>query len=159
MKRRDVLHALAAAATAAMLPPALATSGGTRIEVFKTETCGCCGAWVEHLTRAGFQVTVRNVPETASARKRLGMPESYGSCHTASVGGYTIEGHVPADEIKRLLATRPEAVGLAVPGMPVGSPGMEMGSRRDPYDVLLIDKAGRASVFAHYPKAGTPSKP
>jgi hypothetical protein len=158
MKRRHVLHAFAATALSAALPGALsaafAKTAGPRVEVFKTETCGCCGAWVEHLTRAGFQVTVHNVPETASARKRLGMPEAYGSCHTATVGGYTLEGHVPADEIKRLLAAKPAAVGLAVPGMPVGTPGMEMGARRDPYEVLLIDKAGRASTFARYPKAG-----
>lgn len=161
MKRRDVLHALAAAAALATALPGRAGPGDPRIDVYKTESCGCCGAWVDHLKAAGFQVTVHNVADTAVERKRLGMPASFGSCHTASVAGYVVEGHVPAEDIRRLLATRPAAIGLAVPGMPVGSPGMEMGSRRDPYDVLLIDKAARASVFARYPKpAGrTPASP
>jgi hypothetical protein len=101
---------------------------------------------------AGFSVKVNLVENTNSARRRAGLPDKFGSCHTAFVGGYVVEGHVPADEVKRLLALKPIALGLAVPSMPQGSPGMEMGARRDPYDVLLIDKSGRATVFAHYPK-------
>lgn len=123
-----------------------------RVEVFKSPTCGCCGAWVDHLRAAGFPVDVTSVDDTRAARQRLGMPDEFGGCHTASVDGYVLEGHVPAAEAKRLLALRPAAVGLAVPGMPVGSPGMEVGTRRDPYQVLLVDRRGRSSVFARYPQ-------
>lgn len=124
-----------------------------QVEVYKNPDCGCCGAWVDHLKAAGFPVKVHETPDTSSIRKRHGMPDDFGSCHTAVVSGYAIEGHVPAVDIKRLLVKRPAAVGLSVPGMPVGSPGMEVGSRKDPYQVLLIDKAGRSSVFATYPKS------
>lgn len=150
MKRRQFLQGAIATATLAMAGRA---SANAQVDVFKSATCGCCNAWIEHLQKAGFKVTAHNVPDTAAARKRLGMPDTYGSCHSATVAGYVIEGHVPADEIKRLLATRPAAIGLAVPGMPPGSPGMEVGARQDPYDVLLVDKRGRASVFAQYPKS------
>ena len=152
MKRRHILTALAAGAAAAALP-ASAANRLPRVEVFKSPTCGCCGAWVEHLKAAGFPVKVVEVDDTALARRRYGLPDKYGSCHTGIVNGYVVEGHVPAAEVKRLLATRPAAIGLAVPGMPVGSPGMEQGDRKDPYDVFLIDKSGRETVFAHYPKA------
>jgi len=96
------------------------------------------------------------VDDTAGVRKRFGMPDRFGSCHTALVGRYAVEGHVPAEEVKRLLARKPDAIGLAVPGMPSGSPGMEMGSRKDPYDVFLIDRHGRETVFASYPKLEVP---
>lgn len=95
---------------------------------------------------------VTEVPDTGVVRRRQGIPDQYGSCHTGVVAGYALEGHVPADDVKRLLARKPVAAGLSVPGMPVGSPGMEMGSRRDAFRVLLIDKAGRSSVFATYSK-------
>jgi hypothetical protein len=101
---------------------------------------------------AGFDVKVALVNDTTAARKRLGMPDKFGSCHTATVGGYVLEGHVPAVEVKKLLASSPAAVGLAVPSMPPGSPGMEVGARQDPYKVFLIDKSGRETVFASYPK-------
>ena len=146
MKRRTALVALAAlplSARAAPLP---------EVQVFKSATCGCCGAWVEHLRSAGFTVRVSEVSDTAAARKRLGMPDRFGSCHTAAVGAYVVEGHVPANEVKRLLAQKPKALGLAVPSMPVGSPGMEMGSRQDPYDVYLVGADGTATVFARYPQ-------
>ena len=90
--------------------------------------------------------------DTSAIRKRHGIPDEFGSCHTGVVAGYALEGHVPADEVKRLLAQQPAAAGLSVPGMPVGTPGMEVGSRKVPFQVLLIDKAGRSSVFANYPK-------
>ena len=93
-----------------------------------------------------------DVPDLRPIRQRLGVPDKLGSCHTATVDGYVIEGHVHAREIKRLLKERPAARGLSVPGMPVGSPGMEVGSRRDPYDVLLVERNGRSTVYAHYPK-------
>jgi hypothetical protein len=101
---------------------------------------------------AGFPVKVTTVDDTTAVRKRVGIPDRYGSCHTATVAGYALEGHVPAEEVKRLLAMKPRAVGLAVPSMPPGSPGMEVGDRHDPYQVFLIDKAGNATVFARYPK-------
>jgi hypothetical protein len=123
-----------------------------QVRVFKSPYCECCGAWGEHLKAAGFEVKVTEVTDTTAARKRLAMPDKFGSCHTATVGNCVLEGHVPAEEVKRLLASSPRAVGLAVPAMPVGSPGMEMGSRKDPYDVFLVDPSGQGSVFAHYPK-------
>jgi hypothetical protein len=152
MKRRHMLTALGAGAIAAAMP-AFAANQLPQVEVFKSPTCGCCGAWVDHLKAAGFTVKVVEVDDTSGARKRYGMPDKFGSCHTGIVNGYVVEGHVPAAEVKRLLATRPAAIGLAVPGMPVGSPGMEYGDRKDPYDVFLIDKSGRQTVFAHYPKS------
>lgn len=124
-----------------------------QIEVFKSPTCGCCGAWVDHLRSAGFPVKVVEVDDTTATRERYGLPDKFGSCHTGVVHGYVIEGHVPAEEVKRLLALKPAAIGLAVPGMPVGAPGMEYGDRQDPYDVFLVDKSGRGAVFAHYPKS------
>jgi hypothetical protein len=148
MKRRSFLGA------AGLLVPMVAKPAAPlpAVQVFKSPTCGCCGAWVDHLRSAGFAVQVTNVDDTTAARKRLGLPDTFGSCHTATVGGYVVEGHVPAAEIKRLLAARPAAIGLAVPGMPVGSPGMEVGPRQDAYDVFLVDKGGRGTVFASYPK-------
>jgi len=150
MKRRTILAAAAGPSTLAVLPTRAASSWPA-IDVFKSATCGCCKAWVEHLKAAGFDVRVTDVDDTTAARKRLGMPDAFGSCHTGTVGGYALEGHVPAADVKRLLAAKPKAVGLAVPGMPVGSPGMEVGTRRDPYDVLLVERNGRSTVFASYP--------
>ena len=152
MKRRNLLSAAAAAVAAASFP-VLAANKLPQVEVFKNPDCGCCGAWVDHLKAAGFSVNVHETPDTAAVRKRHGIPDQFGSCHTGVVAGYALEGHVPAEDIKRLLAQKPAAAGLSVPGMPVGSPGMEVGSRKDPYQVLLIDKAGRSSVFATYPKS------
>lgn len=151
MRRRFALTALAGGAASLALP-AFAAERLPRVDVFKSPTCGCCGAWVEHLKAAGFPLKTMEVSDTAEARKRFGLPEKFGSCHTAVVDGYVVEGHVPAAEVKRLLAAKPVAIGLAVPGMPVGSPGMEYPGRNDPYDVLLIDRRGRETVFAHYPK-------
>ncbi len=119
------------------------------VEVWKSPTCGCCQEWVKHLEVHGFQVRVHDSGNTA-VRKRLGIAERFGSCHTATVGGYAIEGHVPAADIQRLLKERPRALGLAVPGMPIGSPGMdgpEYGGRRDPYDTLLLARDGQFSVY------------
>jgi hypothetical protein len=95
---------------------------------------------------------VTEVDDTTAARKRLGLPDRYSSCHTATVGGYVLEGHVPAAEVKRLLASKPKAIGLAVPGMPPSAPGMDVPGRMDPYEVLLVDPQGQSSVFATYPK-------
>jgi hypothetical protein len=149
MKRR---HFLLGAAVAAAGSQAFAASGLPQVDVHKNPDCGCCSGWVDHLKAAGFPVKVHETPDTSVVRKRHGIPDEFGSCHTGVVAGYAVEGHVPAEDIKRLLAGKPIAAGLSVPGMPVGSPGMEMGSRKDPFQVLLIDKAGRSSVFAIYPK-------
>ncbi|RED15915.1 DUF411 domain-containing protein [Parasphingopyxis lamellibrachiae] len=119
--------------------------------VYKTPTCGCCGDWIDHLRGEGFGVRVHDVADTTPMAQRLGVPNTMRSCHTAEIDGYAIEGHVPAREIHRLLTERPEAAGLAVPGMPLGSPGMEMGDRRDAYAVLLFDRSGRIENYAQYP--------
>ena len=152
MQRRSLLIGLSFTAAVPAWPVLAQVATLPNIEVFKSPYCDCCGAWVDHLRRAGFAVKVTSVDDTAAARKRLGMPDDFGSCHSASVAGYALEGHVPAAEVRKLLALRPAAIGLAVPGMPVGSPGMEVGSRRDAYQVFLIDRGGRSSVFASYPK-------
>jgi hypothetical protein len=148
MNRRTLIHALAA------LPvlPALAARAATAVHVYKNASCDCCTGWVKHLSSAGFAVSVTTTDDTIAIRKEVGIPDAFGACHTATVEGYAIEGHVPAAEIRRLLALKPQAIGLAVPSMPVGSPGMEYGDRKDPYKVLLIDRQGRDTVFATYPK-------
>jgi hypothetical protein len=122
----------------------------TQMIVYKTSTCGCCGNWVEHLEANGFEVDVREVNDIVSEGRRLGVPDNLRSCHTGSIGGYAIEGHVPAADIKRLLAEKPQAKGLAVPGMPVGSPGMENGSYVEKYSVLLFNADGTSSVYGAY---------
>jgi hypothetical protein len=122
-----------------------------RIEVFKTVTCGCCGKWVEHLKANGFAPVVKDVPSTAEYRKQYGVPEGLQSCHTAVVAGYFVEGHVPAADIHKLLKEKPKAAkGLAVPGMPLGSPGME-GPRRQAYAVYMLESDGKISVFTKHP--------
>lgn len=119
------------------------------VVVNKTPTCGCCGLWVKHLQAAGFAVQVHDFENLGPIKERVGVPFGMGSCHTAEVDGYFVEGHVPADDIKRLLRERPQARGLTVPGMPAGSPGMEVPSGRvDRYDVLLVGEDGTTSVFA-----------
>lgn len=139
-----------AAAAALIAAPLRAATQAPEVQVWKSPTCGCCKDWITHMQAHGFRVTVFDTGNTAM-RAKLGLPQSLGSCHTALVGGYVLEGHVPADDVKRLLADKPKALGLAVPGMPVGSPGMDgpaYGGRRDPYDVLLVqaDAAGRVST-------------
>ena len=145
---------LLAAAAAAALPAGAAAQRpqATPIEVWKSPSCGCCKDWIAHLEANGFKAKVHDNGNT-DARARLGLPLRYGSCHTALVGGYVVEGHVPAREVRRLLAEKPQAVGLAVPAMPLGSPGMdgpEYGGRKDPYDVLLVLRDGSARVFQSY---------
>ena len=134
-------------------PTASALAAPVLVEVWKSPDCGCCMDWVSHLQGHGFAVRIHDVGNTAR-RRALGIPAALGSCHTASVGGYAVEGHVPAREIRRLLAERPPAaVGLAVPGMPLGSPGMDApayGGRKDPYDVLLVRRDGSAVTYASY---------
>ena len=141
--------ALSGAAMTTLLPRiSAAAPKPTAITVYKDPSCGCCKKWVEHLKAAGFTPTVHDTPDMPTVRTSMGVPAALQSCHTARVGGYTIEGHVPADEIKRLLREKPAGAGLAVPGMPMGSPGMEMGSMKDKFDVMLFDKNGKSRVFA-----------
>jgi hypothetical protein len=145
MNRRQTLLALCAV-------PVIVSGAETvvpRIIVNKTPTCGCCGLWVRHLQQAGFTTDVRDMDDLGAVKERVGIPYGLGSCHTAEVDGYFVEGHVPADDIKRLLRERPDARGLTVPGMPAGSPGMEVPSGKiDRYDVLLVGKDGKTSVYA-----------
>ena len=121
----------------------------SQVEVYKSASCGCCGQWVEHLRQSGFSVEPHNVSDVPAARKRLGMPDKLGACHTAKIGRYVIEGHVPAADIQRLLREKPAALGLAVPSMPPGSPGME-GPRSIPYNTLLVRGDGSTEVFARH---------
>ena len=132
--------------------PASAADTVPSIEVWKSATCKCCGAWVKHLEADGFTVKVNAAePSTlASLKRQAGIGDKLASCHTAMIDGYVIEGHVPGTEIKRLVAERTEAIGLAVPGMPVGSPGIEQGAEFEPYDVLLIKKDGSTEIFASH---------
>lgn len=124
--------------------------GLPRMRVTKDPSCGCCGAWIDHVRAAGFPVDVIDSPQVNRLKARLGVPRDLASCHTAEVAGYVIEGHVPAGAVKRLLAEKPVAGGLAVPGMPVGSPGMEVeGMAPELYDVILFGVGGE-SVFARY---------
>ena len=121
------------------------------VDVFKSATCGCCAKWVDHMKQAGFTVHVTDLPEPElqKIKDRYGVPASARSCHTARVNGFTVEGHVPAPEVKRLLEEKPQVAGLAVPGMPLGSPGMEVsGVTPQPYQVFTFDKAGATKVFA-----------
>jgi hypothetical protein len=151
--RRLVLQLpLAALGAWALAHPlvALAAPNPEQVTVWKTPNCGCCKDWVAHLQSNGFQVVTHDVPDTAPMRQKLGLPAKYGSCHTAQLGGYVLEGHVPASEVRRLLREKPKAIGLAVPGMPVGSPGMGMGDRRDAYDVLLVLADGSSRVYQTY---------
>lgn len=140
--RRHALHLLAAAAGMAALPSLAASPAKIPMEVWKDPNCGCCKDWIVLMEQAGFSVKVHDVGNTA-VRAKLGLPAQYGSCHTALVGGYVVEGHVPAADIHKLLKEKPKALGITAPGMPIGSPGMdgpEYGGRKDPYDVLLVSK-------------------
>jgi hypothetical protein len=151
--RRQLVGALVyGAATASFVAPRRAAAQAVPIEVWTGPACSCCHDWIEHLEANGFTVASHD-GGNSEARTRLGMPVHYGSCHSAEAAGYAIEGHVPAREIQRLLEEKPDAIGLSVPAMPRGSPGMDgpvYGGVRDPYDVLLIDRDGAASVYQSY---------
>jgi hypothetical protein len=153
--RRTVLLALAS--TALMGLRATADASGPLVVVSKDPNCGCCVGWVEHLRASGFTVEVRDLPDLQPVKERLGVPSDLAACHTAEVGGYVIEGHVPASAIRRLLREMPSAKGLAVPGMPVGSPGMEVpGSPAEEYAVILFGPQRR--TFARYKGADALSR-
>lgn len=150
----DAPGAVAMQARAAAAPAAVATRAGAalpHVVVHKTPTCGCCGSWIDHLREAGFSVEARDHDDLGPEKARLGVPYGKGSCHTAEVGGYLVEGHVPADDIKRLLAEQPDARGLALPGMPIGSPGMESTDGFvQPYTVELVQRDGSTRPWARH---------
>jgi hypothetical protein len=163
--RRDFLRLLGGAAAGVLSlaalrsasaleqPPRKAGAGAKvapasrAIVIYKDPNCGCCKEWVTHVRGAGFTPTVHDTADMKTVKASMGVPSALESCHTARVGGYTIEGHVPADLIEKLLREKPVALGLAVPGMPMGSPGME-GPRKDAYDVVLFEKGGKSRVYA-----------
>lgn len=123
------------------------SASATEVTVYKSPTCDCCTSWIQHLRANGFTILARDLGDVGEVKAQLGVRPDLASCHTAVVDGYVIEGHVPADLIRRLLAERPAVKGLAVPGMPVGSPGMEQGDRKDPYTVFAFDENGRTTVY------------
>jgi hypothetical protein len=136
----DVAMALADA-------PQASISGLPLALVYKTPSCGCCNGWIEHLEAAGFEVDARNIRDLMSIKRDAGVPVQLSSCHTALIDGYVVEGHVPIEQVQRMLAERPDIAGIAVPGMPTGSPGME-GANGKPYQVFSFDNAGHAAVYA-----------
>ena len=148
MKRREFL--LAACSAAVLTLPARAA--GAQMQVLKSPTCGCCSAWVAHIRDAGLVVETRDVSQEVlwAAKDKAGITPELSSCHTGFIEGYVIEGHVPAADIQRLLSEAPDAIGLTVPGMPIGSPGMEMGDQRDAFDTLLVLGDGNTVVFASH---------
>ena len=147
ISRRAVLAGGVALAAVLIARPVAAAR--PLVTVYKSATCGCCKLWVTHLKDNGFPVKAEDVADLEAVKKKHGVPEALQSCHTALVDGYVVEGHVPADLIDRLLAERPQVAGLAVPGMPIGSPGMEVPGRpADRYQVLTFDRGGRTGVFA-----------
>lgn len=149
MTRRSLLSALPLVLIGSARAAAQRGAAATRaVTVYKDPSCGCCKKWVSLMQAAGFEVSARDTPDMQSIKRRYQVPAAMASCHTALVGGYVIEGHVPADLISRLLKEKPKLLGLAAPGMPVGSPGMEMGGQKDAYDVMTFDAAGKTTVFA-----------
>lgn len=154
MLRRPLALLLATAALAFVPAPAALAQGARTAArppamiVWKTRTCGCCVLWVDHMRAHGFAATVRDVEDLEAVKRKLGVRPELGSCHTAEVGGFVVEGHVPAEVVKRLLAEKPLIAGLAVPGMPIGSPGMEVpGGFRQAYNVLAFDRGGQTRIY------------
>ncbi len=149
--RRALMIGAAQSVTAFTLwRPSMAAEALPKMTVTRDPSCGCCGNWVAHVKAAGFAVEVTEIADVAPLKARLGVPDALASCHTAEIGGYVVEGHVPAEAIKRLLVERPQVTGIAVAGMPVGSPGMEVpGQAPQTYEVAIFS-AGRQNVFARY---------
>ncbi len=148
-RRRQLCSALALSAVA---PPAVAQADKPFMEVWKSPGCGCCDDWIDYIRNSGFAVKV-NETGNNDARRKLGMPGMYSSCHTGLVNGYVVEGHVPAREIHRMLKEKPKALGVTVPVMPLGSPGMDgpkYGNRTDPYEVILVQRDGTATIYQSY---------
>ena len=155
-KRKFLNAALALLGTGALQVPLVAwATSKPQIEVWKTASCGCCHDWVKHMETNGFELKVNDITDAAKStlRAQLGLAEKYGSCHTALINGYVLEGHVPAKEVHRLLKERPKALGLSVPGMTIGSPGMDgpdYKGRKDPYSVLLVQRNGSSTSYQAY---------
>ena len=148
-RRTMIGLALAAIPAVACSKPAKAAE----INVYKSPYCGCCGAWVDNLKASGLQVVVHDMEDVTPIARKAGVPDKARSCHTAIVDGYFVEGHVPPTDIRRLLRERPKARGIAVPAMPIGSPGMEQGDRRDAYATLIVDRTGATRIFARHNQA------
>lgn len=155
MKSRIVViaaFALLAAAGALALGISAPSTASSKVVVYKSPTCGCCGDWIDHMRESGFEVEVHDLADVTPVKDQNGVGRALRSCHTATVSGYVLEGHVPADQVTRLLAERPDIRGLAVPGMPIGSPGMDEGYDRSTwqdYDVVAFDGRGNTEVYAH----------
>lgn len=139
-------------ATAALLVLGVtgAAHAAQQITVYKTPSCGCCKKWVSYLEDNGYQVTAKDMPNLSFVKSMSGVKPQYASCHTAVIDGYVVEGHVPTADIERMLKERPDIIGISAPGMPVGSPGMEQGDRRDNYQTITLEKDGTARVYAEH---------
>jgi hypothetical protein len=148
MKLKAIVPAVMLVMAAAVVA---ARAEGPTISVIKSKTCGCCSMWLEHLKANGFTVKAEDVEDLYERKDKLKIPSELQSCHTGVVDGYIIEGHVPAEDIVRLLKEKPKALGLAVPGMPMGSPGMDMGSKKDAFKVVLFTEDGKTSLWHEYP--------
>jgi len=149
LRRCLAMLAIASIALLAAGMPRIAAANGPEMQVFKTPWCGCCAEWVDHMRSAGFSVQVTDLEDMTPAKAHFGVADDLQACHTAVVDGYVVEGHVPAPDVLRLLSERPRATGVAVPGMPAGSPGMEQGNRKDRYDVILFSSDSR-SIYSRY---------
>ena len=136
-------------AVAGLATAALAAQAGQTVEVYKSPYCGCCGEWVQYMKQNGFDVKAQDVADVSTVRKQLGMPQKLAGCHVSTVGGYVVEGHVPAADVKRLLAEKPNAIGIAVPSMPPGAPGMPS-DKPAHFDTLLVMKDGSYKIFSHH---------
>lgn len=149
------MRAIVRAAVGAVILVGLAAAGGAQpakttgipMKVFKSPTCGCCQKWVEHVKAAGFAPAVQDLASLDATKTDAGVPPNLRSCHTALVQGYVVEGHVPADVIHRMLREKPKVAGIAVPGMPIGSPGMEQGDRKDPYEIVSFTRDGKTALY------------
>lgn len=150
-RRTMIALVLAAIPAAACVRPANAT----QLANSKSPYCGCCGAWIDRVEASGIKTAVQEMEDVTPMARKLGVPDDLRSCHTAEIDGYFVEGHVPAADIRKLLRERPKARGITVPGMPIGSPGMEQGDQRQPFDTLLVDRSGKATPFARHNQTPT----
>lgn len=146
---RPSLRGLVAAALLGLASLAPAFAAEDEVVMYKDPNCGCCGKWAEHMREHGFKVKEVSTSQMGVIKREAGVPQALGSCHTAKVGGYVVEGHVPAADVKRMLTDKPTVSGISAPGMPLGSPGMEIDGRQEPYEVILFTTSGR-SVFARH---------
>jgi hypothetical protein len=153
MKHRIIRMSVAALASLLLVgavPSPASRVPAVSVVVYKDPNCGCCVSWIEHLRKHGFEVSARDTNDVSGVKKTGRVPAQHHSCHTAFVGGYVVEGHVPAADIQKMLDEKPKIAGIAVGGMPIGSPGMEMGARKDKYDVIAFNRDGTTRVFARH---------